>query len=123
MDFDWFGKIYENDTTFYGIQELQKKDKEKEKEFVRKQSDGYPVSLTKAKSIERVIFEKEYCIIVDNFGNKYIAKPERKEKYDPEKGFLVALAKYNGFTTTRVQELIKSAVVKDGKSKKAAKKN
>lgn len=79
------------------------------------------------KCISKVIFEKEYCIIVDNFGNRYISKPEKGEKYDKEKGLLVALAKYNGFTTTRVQDLIKSAVVKNGKkssrNKKQPKKN
>lgn len=79
------------------------------------------------RDIKKVIFEKDCCIIVDTLGNSYISRPEKGDKYDKEKGFLVALAKYNGFSTTNIQKLIKGAIVKNAdkkcKSKKTDKKN
>lgn len=95
--------------------------KELDKEYMRRKPDGFKCSNGKMKSIDKIIFENKYCVIIDNFGNKYIAKPEKGERFDKEKGFLVALAKYNGFTTTKCQELIKKAVDKD--DKKAKKQN
>lgn len=86
-----------------------------------------PMFLPKHKDIKKVIFENDYCIIVDTLGNRYISKPEKCDKYDKEKGFLVALAKYNGFSTTKIQKLIEGAIVKNAdkkcKSKKTSKKN
>ena len=76
------------------------------------------------RSIEQVIFENGYTIIVDNEGNRYMSRPEKCEKFDEEKGLLVALAKYDGHTTTEIQELLKGAVRKNaGKAKKSDKKN
>lgn len=67
------------------------------------------------KGIDKVIFEKDCCVIVDTNGDRYIARPEKCDKYDKEKGFLIALAKYNGFTTTKIQQLIEGAIVKNAK--------
>lgn len=97
--------------------------RQREKEYMRTKSHNCQ-SILGRKCIDKVVFENKHCIIVDNFGNRYIAKPEKGEKFDKEKGFLVALAKYNGFTTTKCQDLIKKAVDKDAKhAKKSAKKN
>lgn len=74
--------------------------------------------------IEQVIFENGYTIILDSEGNKFMSRPEKGEKFDEEKGLLVALAKYDGHTTTEIQELLKGAVRKNArKNKKAVKKN
>lgn len=70
------------------------------------------------RKIDKVIFEGNYCIIVDNHGERYMSRPEKCDKYDKEKGFLIALAKFNGFSTTEIQELIKGAIVKVAKSAK-----
>ena len=75
------------------------------------------------KDIDKVIFENNYCIIVDTNGDRYIARPEKGEKFDKEKGLLVALAKYCGFTTTKIHELLEGAIEKNAKSKKSTKKN
>ena len=67
------------------------------------------------KTIDKVIYEKEHCIVVDTDGNRYISRPEKGEKFDKEKGLLVALAKYCGFTTTKIQKLMEGAIDKNGK--------
>lgn len=91
---------------------------DEDRSYMKRKSDGFENCIGIRKSISQVIFEKDHCIIIDNFGNRYISKPEKGEKYDKEKGFLVALAKYNGFTTSKVHDLIENAVDKDGKNKK-----
>ena len=95
--------------------------------FVDTKYINSPIFLPKHKDIVKVIFEKDCCIIVYTLGNRYISRPEKGDKYDKEKGFLVALAKYNGFSTTNIQKLIKGAIVKNAdkkcKSKKTDKKN
>lgn len=104
--------------------EIKNVEEESERNRVKTKPDGFETLSGKKKCISQIIFEKKYCIIIDNFGNKYIAKPEKGERFDKEKGFLVALAKYNGFTTTKCQELIKKAVDKDEKTaKKQSKSN
>lgn len=76
------------------------------------------------KRICKVIFENNHTIIVDNFGNRYISRPEQGEKFDEEKGLLVALAKYDGHSTSEILELLKGAVRKNAKQrKKTSKKN
>ena len=68
------------------------------------------------RTIDKVIYEKEHCIVVDTDGNRYISRPEKGEKFDKEKGLLVAsLAKYCGFTTTKIQKLMEGAIDKNGK--------
>jgi len=74
-----------------------------------------------SKHIVNVIFENNHTIIVDNFGNRYISRPEKGEKFDEEKGLLVALAKYDGHSTTEILELLKGAVRKNGTKTKAKK--
>lgn len=81
------------------------------------------LTLKKKKNIDKVIFENNYCIIVDTNGDRYIARPEKGEKFDKEKGLLVALAKYCGFTTTKIHNLLEGAIEKNAKTKKPAKKN
>lgn len=84
----------------------------------------YSLKPKEERRIDRVIFENGVTVIVDNFGNRYISRPEKGEKYDEEKGLLVALAKYDGHTTSEIQELIKGAVRKNArKNKKGTKKN
>ena len=65
--------------------------------------------------IDKVIFEKDHCIIVDTNGERFISRPEKGEKFDKEKGLLVALAKYCGFTTTKIHKLLEGAIEKNGK--------
>lgn len=77
----------------------------------------------KKNEIKKVIFENNYCIIVDTNGDRYIARPEKGEKFDKEKGLLVALAKYCGFTTTKIHNLLEGAIEKNAKTKKPAKKS
>lgn len=102
--------------------EIMKEEERKHREYVRNKPDGFQTANGKRKCIDKVIIEKRHCIIIDNFGNKYIAKPEKGERYDKEKGFLVALAKYNGYSTSRVHYLLENAVDKDDKKSKKSKK-
>lgn len=87
----------------------------------------FPFKAREAKykrEIEQVIFENGYTIIIDSEGNRYMSRPEKGEKFDEEKGLLVALAKYDGHTTTEIQDLLKGAVRKNArKNKKSTKKN
>lgn len=124
--FNYFISGFRREPMFATIDfaELEKARKErvkKENEVMRNKPHHSKNCHGDRKAISNVIFENKHCIIIDNFGNKYIAKPEKGERFDKEKGFLVALAKYNGFTTTKCQELIKKAVDKD--EKKAKKQN
>ena len=84
---------------------------------------GNDFNLKKKKSIDKVVFENNYCIIVYTNGDRYIARPEKGEKFDKEKGLLVALAKYCGFTTTKIHNLLEGAIEKNAKTKKPAKKS
>lgn len=81
----------------------------------------YYEGVRSSKHIVNVIFENNHTIIVDNFGNRYISRPEKGEKFDEEKGLLVALAKYDGHSTTEILELLKGAVRKNGTKTKAKK--
>lgn len=83
----------------------------------------YPFEPEKERHIDRVIFENGYTIILDSEGNRFLSRPEKGEKYDEEKGLLVALAKYDGHSTSEILELLKGAVRKNGnKDKKPVKK-
>ena len=72
------------------------------------------------RKIEKVIFQDNTTILIDNFGDKYIAKPEKGEKFDEEKGLLVCLAKFNGISTTQILSLLDSAIRKTSKNEKKA---
>lgn len=74
----------------------------------------------KGREIEKVIFQDNTTILIDNFGDKYIAKPEKGEKFDEEKGLLVCLAKFNGISTTQILSLLDSAIRKTSKNEKKA---
>lgn len=78
--------------------------------------DGALYRLDK-RAIDKVIFEGECCVIIDTYGNRFISRPEKGDKFDKEKGFLIALAKYNGFTTTKIQKIMEGAIVKNAKTK------
>lgn len=84
---------------------------------------GDDFNLKRKKDIDKVVFENNYCIIVDTNGDRYIARPEKGEKFDKEKGLLVALAKYCGFTTTKIHNLLEGAIEKNAKTKKPAQKS
>ena len=84
-------------------------------------NDALDNEVNEERHIEKVIFENGYTIILDSEGNRYMSRPEKGEKFDEEKGLLVALAKYDGHTTTEIQELLKGAIRKNaGKKKKSS---
>lgn len=68
--------------------------------------------------IDKVVFEGETCVIVASNGKRYISRPEKGERFDPEKGLLVALLKFKGVSTSKVQSLLDSAIVKKQKVEK-----
>lgn len=80
--------------------------------------DDFKVKLSEPRKIKKVIIQDKAVVVIDTYGNKYIAQPEKGEKFDEEKGLYVALAKYCGFTTTKVQALLESAVRKNANKDK-----
>ena len=87
------------------------------------EGENFKVSLSKPRNIAKVIIQDKTVVLIDTYGNKYIAKPEKGEKFDEEKGLYVALAKYCGYSTTKVQSLLESAIRKNADKDKKADKN
>ena len=63
-----------------------------------------------------VIFQDDTTVLKTN-GKVYTAKPEKGEKFDPEKGLLICLVKALGLTTSDVLKLVDKAEVKKSKRK------
>ena len=57
---------------------------------------------------DRLIFRDNTTILFKD-GKKYVAKCEKGDKYDKEKGLLVCLAKANGYTFKDLQEMLEKA--------------
>lgn len=68
-------------------------------------SDGYCLSKLKA---EKVIFNKNTTIFIDDDGEKYTSRPY-DEKFDEEKGLLMCIAKANGYTHNDIKRLLHNA--------------
>ena len=64
----------------------------------------------------KVIYQDDVTVLKTN-GKVYTAKPEKGEKFDPEKGLLVCLVKALGMTTSDVLNLYGRAEVKKSKRK------
>lgn len=70
----------------------------------------------------KVIFSEPATILFVD-GKKYISKAHN-EKFDPEKGLLMCLAKSNGITHLQLKNMLKNATnQKDTKNKKKVCKN
>lgn len=72
-------------------------------------------SITKSK--ERIVFDGNYTIYYDRFGEKTIVHKMENEPYDAEKAVLYALLKSKGIKPKKVQELLASAIDRDVKRK------
>mgnify|MGYP003291453905 CR=1 FL=1 len=70
----------------------------------------------------KVIFQDKNTVL--RVGNEvYVAKPEKGEKFDKEKGLLVCLIKALGVTTSDFLELMQSGIDKNSRKKPTAVKN
>lgn len=58
----------------------------------------------------KVIFNGNTTIYVDEFGKKWVAKCEKGDKFDKEKGLLVAVLKSKGVKTSRILSLLDDAI-------------
>lgn len=67
-------------------------------------------------STAKVIYQDDVTVLKIN-GKAYTAKPEKGERFDPEKGLLVCLVKALGLTTSDVLDLYGRAVIKKSKGK------
>lgn len=64
----------------------------------------------------KVIYQDDVTVLKTN-GKVYTSKPEKGDKFDPEKGLLVCLVKALGLTTSDVLDLYGRAVTKKSKRK------
>ena len=58
----------------------------------------------------KVIFNGDTTIYVDEFGKKWISKCEKGDKFDKEKGLLVAVLKSKGVKTSTILRLLDDAM-------------
>lgn len=70
----------------------------------------------------KVIFNGDTTIYIDEFGKKWVAKCEKGDKFDKEKGILVAVLKSKGIKTSRILSLLDNAIEYKPDKKKVLKK-
>lgn len=75
------------------------------------------LGLKKKKKLPKVVVNDKTVVLIADDGKKYFSRPEKGEKFDLEKGVLVCLAKYAGFTTSDILEIVEKAQIQPKKSK------
>lgn len=108
IDFDWTNDDW-IDAFVYGISRIYHKD--------AVTTDEYRKNPKMIADYGEVIFQDKNTIL--KIGNEtYIAKPEKGEVFDKEKGILVCLVKALGLTTTDVIKLLNNSKTKTSKNTK-----